>query len=115
MKVIVCGGRNFSDKDYFNKVMSLLHEQLTITEIIEGGAKGADRLAFQWATENDIKVSEFPADWEKFGKSAGFVRNRLMLEQETDCVIAFPGGKGTQNMIKLALEAGIMVYSNVIV
>lgn len=78
--------------------------------IIQGGAKGADTIAADFATVNWLSEEEYPADWEQHGKAAGFIRNKQMLEEgKPDLVIAFPGGKGTANMVELAKKAGIPV------
>lgn len=111
MKVLVCGGRDFTD--YFklcNEMDKLpLDENQPIT-IIHGAARGADTLAGKYAEECGFDVRAFPALWDKHGKSAGPIRNALMLrEGKPDLCIAFPGGKGTANMIKQAKEAGVEV------
>lgn len=78
--------------------------------IIEGGAKGVDSVAYDFAVVNYCQIKEYPADWDKYGKAAGFIRNKQMLDEgKPDLVIAFPGGKGTANMIKLARDAGVEV------
>lgn len=78
--------------------------------IIQGGAKGADFLAKCWAKEKAVPCEEYPADWS-LGKQAGIIRNKRMLEEgKPDLVLAFPGGKGTANMIWQAVDAGIEVY-----
>lgn len=109
MKVLVCGGRNFKDYfllcsvlDYFLKYDDLI--------IINGGATGADSFSSIWAEENGIKHKQYFAQWEKYGKTAGPIRNKLMLETEKpDLVIAFDGGRGTQHMIKIAKQAKVKV------
>jgi len=76
--------------------------------IIHGGARGADKCADEWAVVNWCRFQEYPADWVKYGKAAGFIRNKQMLvEGKPDLVIAFPGGRGTAMMVKLAREAGV--------
>lgn len=78
--------------------------------LIEGGATGADRLAREWADMNGVQVLTFPAEWNIHGKSAGPIRNKKMLEEgRPDMVVAFPGGRGTQNMINQAHEFGVKV------
>ena len=78
--------------------------------IISGGATGVDSVAIDWAVTHWCGFKEYPADWGKFGKAAGYLRNKQMLnEGKPDIVIAFPGGKGTANMIKLAKNAGIKI------
>lgn len=79
-------------------------------EIISGMARGADKVAVDWAVVNWCKWHEFPANWELYGKAAGFIRNRRMLDEgKPDLVVAFPGGKGTKMMVDLAKNAGVEV------
>ncbi len=104
MRVLVCGGRDFNDYERLKKAL----DGLEITTIISGLAKGADTLAVLYAHSKKISVLGFPAKWRLYGKSAGFVRNRQMLEEgKSDLVVAFPGGAGTDMMRKLTVQAGI--------
>jgi predicted Rossmann-fold nucleotide-binding protein len=106
MKILVCGGRHYSD---YKKVKAVLDEQ-PITTIVHGGASGADQLAHQYAREKTIPVVVYPADWKTHGRAAGPIRNKEMLDMEApDIVIAFPGGSGTQNMVKQAQQRNIKV------
>jgi YspA, cpYpsA-related SLOG family len=78
--------------------------------IISGMAKGADSAAADWAIINYAQLEEYPANWKTHGKSAGFIRNRQMLEEgKPDMVVAFPGGKGTAMMVDIAKKAGVPV------
>ena len=78
--------------------------------IISGAARGADSMAVDWAISNYACFKEFPANWDKYGKSAGYKRNIQMLKEgKPDLVIAFPGGRGTEMMCELAKEAGVEV------
>lgn len=78
--------------------------------IIAGKAKGADSGAVDWAVVNWVSFKEYPADWSKYGKRAGYIRNKQMLEEgKPDLVIAFPGGRGTAMMVDLAKKAGVEV------
>ena len=109
MKVLVCGDRNFNDEAM---LWTILDRHGDITEIIEGEARGADTLARIYGEENDIEVKKFPADWETYGKAAGPIRNKQMLDEgKPDLVIAFlaENSKGTANMIEQATKAGIPV------
>lgn len=106
MRVLVCGGRDFKDNV---KVADVLNK-LDIDVIISGEAKGADTLAKDYARQTGYVYEGYPADWEKHGKSAGFIRNKQMLESNPDLVVAFPGGRGTANMVSIAKEAGVEVY-----
>lgn len=104
MKVLVCGGRDYADKEF---VFETLDSIPGITTIIHGAATGADSLGALWATEKGIRVLAVPANWKEYGKSAGPIRNREMLKLEPDLVVAFPGGKGTKDMMQVARKAGI--------
>lgn len=107
MKTLVCGGRDYCDKQHVFSVLDGLHQQQRIDLVIHGGASGADFLADQWAVDNEIPRSIFKADWSRHGRSAGPIRNLEMLLATTpDLVIAFPGGKGTANMVAIAKRHG---------
>lgn len=77
--------------------------------IISGGASGVDSIAIDWAIVNWVTFEEYKADWKTYGKSAGMIRNKQMLDSGIDLVIAFPGGKGTTNMVNIAKKAGVSV------
>ena len=111
MKVLVCGGRDYQDQLQVYKVLDKIHAIKAITTIIHGAARGADSLAGYWATDrNGISIKEYPADWDKYGKSAGYKRNSDMLNSEKpDLVVAFPGGKGTEMMVQLAKKGNYKV------
>lgn len=110
MKVIVCGGRDFTDTQHVHNWLDKFHGSKPISLIIEGGARGADRIARNWAQLREIPFQTFLADWESYGRRAGILRNQTMLNQHPDAVIAFPGGRGTANMVFIAKKAGIKVY-----
>jgi YspA, cpYpsA-related SLOG family len=79
-------------------------------EFMQGGARGADALAKDWAmTHPDIKRFEIKADWKRYGNAAGPIRNQRMLEWGPDLVVAFAGGTGTAGMVALARAAGVPV------
>jgi hypothetical protein len=107
--VIVCGGRDF---DNWRLLDETLQNSLELDDvIIQGGAKGADFLARVWAKYVGLKSIEFPADWKTHGKAAGAIRNQQMLDETSPvAVIAFPGGRGTADMISRAKKAGITVH-----
>ncbi len=112
MKVLVTGGRDFYNKTHVWNVLNEIHEETPITLLIHGNARGADTLAHQWAMENGIKTLPCPAQWDKYGKGAGPIRNALMLSYEPKLVIAFKGGKGTRNMVNIAKKAGVVVFES---
>lgn len=112
MKVLVCGGRDYQDQANAYAVLDKIkrevpHEALTL---ICGAANGADRLAANWAIAREVPFDWFPAEWKKHGKAAGPIRNQKMLEKgQPDLVIAFPGGRGTADMVSRARAAGVEV------
>lgn len=78
--------------------------------LILGRAKGVDEFAEDWAVVHWVNYSVYPADWDKYGKGAGAIRNKQMLDEgKPDIVIAFPGGPGTANMVKQARAAKVAV------
>jgi hypothetical protein len=107
--VLVCGGRDYRDRDALFECLDSLHKKRKFCCVIQGGAKGADRLAVQWGLSRDIHVVEVAALWSTRGKRAGMDRNRAMLMLKPDVVLAFPGGVGTEGMVRIAREAGIPI------
>jgi hypothetical protein len=78
MKLLVAGSRDYYNYSEFSEVMNYTHRKYNISEIVSGGAKGADTLAERWAKENNIPIKIFKANWNVYGKSAGFIRNADM-------------------------------------
>ncbi len=110
MRLLVCGGRDYADSAAMFLVLDRLHAWKPVTEVIHGGAKGADQLAGAWAHSHRLPVTIFQASWATFGNSVGPVRNARMLhEGKPDRVLAFAGGKGTGDMVRQALTAGVLV------
>lgn len=107
MRVLVCGGRDYNDIERFASVF--LGKRVTF--IIEGGALGADNLARNWALRNDVPFRTYHADWKTHGRAAGPIRNQRMLDEgKPDLVVAFPGGRGTADMVRRAKAALIPVH-----
>lgn len=93
-RIIICGSRDFCDTKIFNETMKNLriNTERSDIEIISGHARGADRMGEIFAKENNIRLKIFPAQWDKYGKSAGYRRNDQMLQyalQEHAIIIAF--------------------------
>ncbi len=106
MKFLVCGGRDFFDAQRVDLVLDILGP----TSIIHGDAKGADALAANWAVKRGVPHECYVADWQMYGNSAGAKRNRLMLVKgRPDLVVAFPGGRGTGDMVGAAGQRGVPV------
>ena len=110
-KLAVTGGRNYTDKESLFKVLDKVNNKRNVTLLIHGNAKGADSLACMWAKIRKIPQIAFDADWSMYGKSAGPIRNREMLDiGKPDGVVAFPGGRGTADMVKQSKIRQIEVY-----
>ena len=111
MRVLVCGGRQYRDRHRLEDLLDAYRKAWTISHIISGGAPGADRLAEQWADDRQIPCLLYPAQWKRYGVSAGPIRNQQMLDEgRPDLVLAFPGGKGTADMTRRAHNAGVTVH-----
>lgn len=108
-RLIVCGGRDFTDYERVAAVLDRLQAMRPIFAIWHGNAKGADTLADRWCRERGVKVFPVPAEWSKHGRRAGPLRNQAMLGNHIDLVVAFPGGAGTEDMVKRAKAAGVLV------
>lgn len=106
MKVLICGSRTITDIDLVYRAMAQANFESRITEITSGGAKGVDTLAERVAKEMKVKLTVVKADWEKYGKRAGPIRNAAMIRM-CDAVVAVWDGKsrGTRNTISLAEKA----------
>lgn len=100
MKLIIAGGRDFNDEFIIYKIMYGIDLNI-IDEIVCGDARGADSLGAKWAQLKSIPVKHFPAQWDIYGKAAGFIRNAEMGDYG-DMLIAFWNGisKGTKHMIQ---------------
>jgi len=110
MRILVCGGRDFTDTAYARRVLDHLRKRTGFDVLIEGDARGADRIAGYWARKNRITNLKYPADWTTYGRAAGSIRNEQMLrEGKPDLVLAFPGNRGTNDMVQKALAAGVEV------
>ncbi len=110
MRVLVCGGRDFDNERWMHLTLTELHRNEPFDVLIEGGALGADRIAREWAEAMSIRVETYEADWMRHGRGAGPLRNTRMLEDgQPDMVVAFPGGRGTGNMVRQARARGIRV------
>lgn len=106
MKVLVCGGRDYSDYAAVCKAL----DRWAITTLAQGGARGADLLSRKWALERGVPFIQFDANWALHGKRAGPIRNAQMLATfKPEMVIAFTGGRGTAHMREIAFLAGVPV------
>lgn len=107
IEVIVTGGRDFIDKDFLHKKLAELHRERKIVKLIQGGARGADSMAEDWARFMDIPCHTEKAQWDRYGASAGPRRNlKMLLDFPSAVVVAFKGGTGTNHCVKQAEGMG---------
>ena len=111
LRVCVCGGRHYIDRDKLYATLDKLLEIRKDFMIISGGATGADTLAIDWAKERNVPVEVHYASWGKFGRAAGPIRNKKMLDLGIDLLVAFPGGSGTKDMTDRCREKNIRICS----
>ena len=114
-RMIVCGGRDFADYEFFQNCMDRLLTYYEEIRLVSGHASGADLFAEKYAKERGIEIEIFPAEWKKYGRAAGPIRNRAMLAYAKEAipeVAAFWDGKsrGTSNMLKQAEAAGAKTH-----
>ena len=118
VRLLVCGGRDFADRELVFRVLDKFHQQTPVGVLINGSSEtpervvrricGADELAFTWAIERGVDWTQFPADWRGEGKAAGPRRNtRMLFTGRPDVVLAFEGGDGTNNMVFQAITANV--------
>lgn len=112
-RIIIAGGRDFNDYNLLKeKVDNIISDKRKTHQIyiVSGKARGADSLGEKYANENGLNIMEFPADWDKHGKSAGYKRN-LEMAENADALIAFWDGdsRGTKHMINIAKEKNLLI------
>jgi len=109
MRVLICGDREWND---YKSIVAILEKFGKGTIVIHGAARGADSLAGIAGNDLGYEVLKFPAQWDKYGKAAGVIRNQQMLDEgKPDCAVAFhdniKSSKGTKDMIKRLEKANI--------
>lgn len=110
MRLLVCGGRNYDDRVRVFRELDALEINEGVDLVIHGGATGADALASEWAISRCIPERWFAAEWKRFGRPAGPMRNQRMLDEgKPHLVLAFPGGPGTADMVNRAIIAGVEI------
>jgi len=109
MKVIIAGTRTLTNWQFFVDLLDTI-DRSEWTEVVSGGAKGADEFGERYAEMHKIPLKVFPADWNKYGNAAGPIRNKQMAEY-ADALVAVWDGKsrGTKNMIDTARNLGLNV------
>lgn len=110
MIVLVCGGRDYHDVDAVRRTLDILHHRDAISLLVHGGASGADFLAGRWAAGKAVPALVYEAEWQKHGRAAGPIRNQRMIDDaRPDLAVAFPGGRGTEDMVRRCDTAGVKV------
>jgi hypothetical protein len=109
-RVLFCGDRNWSDREIVRREMLALHAAWPDVVICHGAARGADSLAGEEAAKLGIPVTAFPADWKKYGRGAGPIRNRQMLKEFAPTMVIalhddLKASKGTKDMVTMARQA----------
>jgi hypothetical protein len=110
MRLIVCGGRDFKERERAFEALDAVHAKTPITTIVHGGAGGADTIADEWAASRGVPVEVFLADWKKQRRAAGPIRNQKMADSGAGACMALPGGSGTADMCRRAAAANIPVW-----
>jgi len=108
MKTIIAGSRDILN---YRHVRTLIERSgIDITEVVSGCARGVDRLGERWAEENGVPVRRFSADWDRYGRRAGYVRNEQMAQYADAAIIVWDGrSRGTRQMLDLAKALGLEV------
>jgi hypothetical protein len=101
LKVLVCGGRAFNDVDFIFSEHDRLHAQYCFRMLIEGDARGVDRVAEEWASARKVEPVEFPADWAKDGRHAALIRNDRMLSDGKPDLVKISRPEGVFSMLTL--------------
>lgn len=113
MKTIIAGSRSITDISHIWRTCANL--PWIITEVVSGGARGVDMLGEHFAFDNMLPVKRFPANWTKFGRGAGHVRNAEMAMYAEALLAIWDGySKGTANMIDLARAKGLKIHVEIV-
>jgi len=114
IKIAIIGSRTFFDYKNLVEMENFIFSKIDVDEVdvvVSGGARGADTLGRLWAEAHDIKMVEYHADWDRYGRAAGHIRNKLIID-DADIVFAFWDGKssGTRHSIRLARESNKVIH-----
>jgi len=113
MKTIIAGSRSITDMTTVQEAITRSGWEEKITEVVSGNAVGVDRLGEMWAMRKNIRVKRFLAEWDRYGKSAGMIRNREMAEYGDALILVWDGeSKGSRNMMEIMNKLGKPVLSH---
>ena len=103
MRVIIAGSRNFNDYGIVKKKLNAILKNQKEVTIISGTANGADKLGERYANDNHLKLEQYPAMWDLFGKKAGYMRNEEMVKVADAAIVFWDGkSKGSKHMIDIS-------------
>jgi hypothetical protein len=109
MRTIIAGSRSIAEYDEI--VRAVASAPFTVTAVVSGGARGVDRLGERYAREHALPLTIRPADWNRYGRSAGYRRNEEMAREANALVAVWDGeSRGTAHMIELARKHGLVVH-----
>jgi len=108
MRLLVCGSRAWTDRQAVFDALDAIHALHHVTQVIEGTCRGPDQYGGEWAKAQGIRLTEMPADWDRHGTRAGFIRNSKMADLGPDMVVGFivAGSRGTKMMLEISLARG---------
>jgi len=109
MKLVIAGGRSRRLNKHDLELLDEIYEQENITTVISGDCHGVDKAGAEWAEKKNIHVWREPANWSKYGRRAGPIRNEKMAKM-ADVVVLFPGGVGTNSMYQMAKKYNLRIY-----
>lgn len=114
MDVIIAGSRTILDYDEL--LLAIKQANLNINKILCGKAQGVDTLGEQYALEHNIPINYYPADWDTYGKKAGYMRNEIMAKNANALIVLWDGkSKGTRHMINLANRYKLNIFMKIVV
>lgn len=108
-KTIIAGGRDFEPTEEHEDWVVEILKKIGTSEVVSGGARGADKFGEEIAQALRLDIKTFPANWNSYGKRAGFLRNQTMAKYADSCII-LPGGEGTKHMTVTAMKEGLDVF-----
>ncbi|CEJ14075.1 hypothetical protein BN1110_04402 [bacterium YEK0313] len=110
MRLLICGGRHYDDADAIRQALDRQHRERPVSVLVHGGLAGIGSTAEAWAREHNVHVIRYPPNWTLLGSRAEAHRNAFMLtDSRPDFVIAFPGGRDTLELLRMARAAGLPV------
>jgi hypothetical protein len=113
VRTIIAGGRDIQDPQLVESAMqwAAYYVGITPTTVVSGGCRGVDQLGEAWARQRGIRVERYPADWNRYKKKAGPIRNGVMAENSAALVALWNGkSRGTEDMIRKAYSHGLRVF-----